>query len=240
MILTALSRALGQIGDSTFRRVLILGLGLTVLLLAGLGWLTVTGIGWLLPETMSLPWIGEIAWVDDAASVAGILLVLVLSVVLMVPVASVFTGFFLDDVADAVEAKHYPHLPPADRIAWSTQIADAAGFLALVVGVNLAGLIVYLLVAPAAPFVFWAVNGFLLGREYFQMVAIRRLGRQGARAARRRHGGTIWLAGTLMALPLTIPVVNLTVPVLGAAVFTHLFHLLESGPSGRTSRNRAR
>jgi uncharacterized protein involved in cysteine biosynthesis len=70
------------------------------------------------------------------------------------------------------------------------------------------------------------MNGFLLGREYFQIAAMRREGREGAKALRKRHIGTIWLAGCLMALPLSIPVVNLLIPVLGAATFTHLYHRL--------------
>ena len=32
-----------------------------------------------------------------------------------------------------------------------------------------------------------------------------------------------------MAAPLTVPILNLVVPVLGAATFTHLFHRLEGG-----------
>jgi uncharacterized protein involved in cysteine biosynthesis len=56
---------------------------------------------------------------------------------------------------------------------------------------------------------------------------MRRLGRTGAIAARKRHSARIWLAGTLMAAPLSIPVVNLFVPILGAATFTHLFHEME-------------
>ena len=70
------------------------------------------------------------------------------------------------------------------------------------------------------------MNGFLLGREYFQVAAMRREGRSGAAALRRRHAGTIWLAGVLMALPLSIPLLNLFVPILGAATFTHLYHRL--------------
>jgi len=37
-----------------------------------------------------------------------------------------------------------------------------------------------------------------------------------------------------MVVPLTIPLVNLLVPVLGAATFTHLFHALSArkGASG--------
>ena len=33
-------------------------------------------------------------------------------------------------------------------------------------------------------------------------------------------------AGALMAVPLSVPLVNLAVPVVGAATFTHLFHAL--------------
>ena len=50
------------------------------------------------------------------------------------------------------------------------------------------------------------------------------LGRDGARALRKQHRGTIWVAGALMAAPLSIPILNLFIPVLGVATFTHLFH----------------
>jgi uncharacterized protein involved in cysteine biosynthesis len=82
---------------------------------------------------------------------------------------------------------------------------------------------------PAAPLVFWAVNGFLLGREYFQLVALRRLRPEAAAELRRRHAGRIWLAGTAMAVPLSVPVVNLLVPILGVAVFTHQVHRMTRG-----------
>jgi uncharacterized protein involved in cysteine biosynthesis len=37
---------------------------------------------------------------------------------------------------------------------------------------------------------------------------------------------TIWAAGILMAVPLSVPLLNLLVPVLGAATFTHITHAL--------------
>jgi uncharacterized protein involved in cysteine biosynthesis len=82
------------------------------------------------------------------------------------------------------------------------------------------------LFAPLAPIIFWGLNGFLLGREYFTLAAIRRVGRTKAKQLRRRHVGRIWLAGALMAVPLSVPLVNLLIPILGAATFTHLFHAL--------------
>lgn len=227
MIFSAFANALVQIGDRRFLRVLVLGLVLTIGLLAAITAFFVWGVGWLVPDSVSLPFGIEIGWVDNFLSWASILVMLGLSVFLMVPVAAAFTGIFLDDVADAVEEKHYPQLPKVDPVPIADQIRDSVSFLGVVVIVNLFAIVLYFFVGPFAPLLFWAVNGFLLGREYFQLVAMRRLGRTGAIAARRRHGGTIWLAGTLMAAPLSIPIVNLFVPILGAATFTHIFHALE-------------
>ena len=42
-----------------------------------------------------------------------------------------------------------------------------------------------------------------------------------------------------MVVPLSVPVLNLVVPVIGVAVFTHQFHRLEGGGSVR-GRNRPR
>ncbi len=222
--------ALRQLDDPTFRGVLVRGLGLTVALLALAYLLVFWTVQWLLPDTFTLPWVGEISFVDDLLSWGSVVLMLVLSVFLMVPVASAFTGIFLDDVADAVEAKHYPALPLAPRVPLADTLRESVGFVLVIVGANLLALVVYLIFAPFAPFIFYALNGFLLSREYFRLIALRRLGRDGAKAAFRRNLGTIWAAGALMAVPLTIPVVNLLVPILGVATFTHLFHRLEGTP----------
>ena len=224
MIFNDFLKAVRQLTDPMFLGVLGLGIGLTVALLLGFYLLFVALIGWFIPETLSLPWIGDITWVDNALSWAAIPLMLVLSAFLMVPVASAFTGIFLDRIAAAVEAKHYSHLPPGRDIGFIEGLGDGLKFLGVLIVANLLALILYVIFTPLAPFIFWGLNGFLLGREYAQMVALRRSDAAGARAFRRRHSGTIFAAGVMMAVPLTIPVVNLLVPVLGAATFTHLYH----------------
>ena len=145
----------------------------------------------------------------------------------MIPVASIITSMFLEQVADAVEAKHYPHLPSADAVPLGEAARDTLNFLGLLVVANIVALLLYLILPFAAVFIFWGLNGFLLGREYFTLAAMRRVGRVNAKALRRKHAGTIWLAGVLMTVPLTVPLVNLIIPILGAATFTNLFHLLE-------------
>jgi CysZ protein len=220
------SKALGQLGDRRFQSVLFKGIGLTLALLIGVYIVFVWVLGLFLPDTINLPWVGEIG-LGLVLSIGSFFVMLGLSVFLMVPVASAFTGFFLEEVAEAVEDKHYPDLPPAPRQSFGDMMRDTVGFLGVLILANAVALVLYLLLNIAAPLIFWALNGFLLGREYFQMVAIRRLGREGAKAARARHAPQIWLAGALMAVPLSIPVVNLLIPVLGAATFTHMFMRLE-------------
>lgn len=226
MIFDAFFKALGQAGDPRFRRVLIIGVALTLALLiaftADFAWLA----GWLAGPEATLPLIGEVTWLGSLLSAGSVLLMLILSMFLMVPVASAFTSMFLDEVAQAVEDRHYPHLPQVPGTPFWESLKDTVNFLGVLIGANILALVLYLVFPPAAPFIFWGLNGFLLGREYFTLAAIRRVGEAEARRLRRRHMGTIWMAGTLMAMPLSVPLVNLLIPIFGAATFTHIFHAL--------------
>ena len=226
MIFDAFFKALGQAGDPRFRRVLIIGVALTLALLiaftADFAWLA----GWLAGPEATLPLIGEVTWLGSLLSAGSVLLMLILSMFLMVPVASAITSMFLDEVAQAVEDRHYPHLPQVPGTPFWESLKDTVNFLGVLIGANILALVLYLVFPPAAPFIFWGLNGFLLGREYFTLAAIRRVGEAEARRLRRRHMGTIWMAGTLMAMPLSVPLVNLLIPIFGAATFTHIFHAL--------------
>lgn len=234
-VFKAFGLALGQLGNPRFRRVLLLGIGGAVVVLTAFAW----GLSWLAADLFSngasLPFIGEITWLDDIFSWGAVIVVMIASVFLMVPVASAITSLFLDDVADAVEAAHYPHLPQGPRANWGDALRDTLGFLGILAVVNLLALILYVIFAPFALFIFWAVNGFLLGREYYTLAAMRRVGRARAKALRRKHFLTIWCAGILMAMPLSVPLLNLMIPIMGAATFTHLFHLLPQGNLDRTN-----
>jgi len=222
MIFDAFLKALGQMGDPRFRRVLLIGVGVTFALLAGVTW----GVQLVLPDTVSLPWFGEIGWLSSLLSGFILISMIGMSMFLMVPVASLFTGLLLEQVADAVEAKHYPQLPPANKVVFSDALIDSVKFLGLLIVVNMLAVVIYLLSTIMAPIVFWMVNGILLGREYFQLVAMRRLGRKGANELRKKYRFTIWMTGFLMAVPLSLPLINLFIPVMGVAVFTHIFHKL--------------
>jgi CysZ protein len=228
MILSSFLAALGQMGDPRFRRVLGLGIVLTISLLVGMTTAFVWLINSLAGGSAFVDILGEVRWLNDLISWGSFFLISFLSIFLMVPVASAITSMFLDEVAQAVEDKHYPQLPKVPPVPFGDALRDTINFLGVLIGANILALFLYAIFSFAAPFIFWALNGFLLGREYFMLAAMRRVGRDQAKILRKQHVGVIWVAGILMAMPLSIPLLNLFIPILGAATFTHLYHRIST------------
>jgi uncharacterized protein involved in cysteine biosynthesis len=182
----------------------------------------------------ALPWLAlsGIPWLDTLAQALGAAGVFVVSWLLFPGFVSAGVAFFLEDAADAVERRHYPGLAPARAQGLVELTAVSLRFLAGLILVNLA-LIPFLFLPPVFPFVFYPANGYLLGREYFELVAGRRVDPERARALRRRNRWALWAAGTVAALMLTVPVLNLVAPVIATAAMVHLFHAWRN-ESGQT------
>jgi uncharacterized protein involved in cysteine biosynthesis len=232
MILSDFLKSVAQFDDPKFRRVLWRGMGLTIALLIAACLLVNFGINQLLSSAWAANMIGDQSWLGALINVGGVLFTIALSIWLMVPVTSAIIALFLDEVAQAVEARHYPHLPKQTATKLQDQILVGIRFLGILLLANVGALILSMIVPLLAPFVFWATNGYLMGREYFQMAAMRRMPRAQAQELYQRHQGSIWTAGILMAIPMSIPLVGLFIPILGAATFTHQFERLRALPSG--------
>ncbi|HEC90346.1 MAG TPA: hypothetical protein ENI55_01635 [Alphaproteobacteria bacterium] len=209
----AFIKALSQLNDPAIRRPLWLGGAL-----AGLVFMVLWALaGWLLTATTLFAW----GWLEVAADLLGGTAVAMLTWFLFPGVVSGFAAFFLDGVARAVEARHYPGLPPAPGMRATDAIISGLRFLGISVLLNL-GLLLFLLVPPVFPFVFYSANGYLLGREYFELVAARRLGPAQARRVRKAHRGRLFFAGVGVTFLLTLPVLNLVAPVVATAAMVHL------------------
>ncbi|MDC1182189.1 EI24 domain-containing protein [Planktomarina temperata] len=232
MILSDFLKSIAQFDDPKFRRVLWRGLGLTIVLLIAACLLVNFGINQLLSSAWAANLIGDQSWLGALINIGGVLFTIALSIWLMVPVTSAIIALFLDEVAQAVEARHYPHLPKQTATKLQDQILVGIRFLGILLLANVGALILSMIVPLLAPFVFWATNGYLMGREYFQMAAMRRMPRAQVQELYQRHQGSIWTAGILMAIPMSIPLVGLFIPILGAATFTHQFERLRALPSG--------
>ncbi|MGB1548179.1 MAG: EI24 domain-containing protein, partial [Alphaproteobacteria bacterium] len=167
----------------------------------------------------------EIGWLEGLIDIGGFAAVLVLTVLLFPAFATLSLSFFLEDVLAAIERRDYPNLPTPRSQGFVEILVMTAKFTGILIVLNLLVLPLYFLpILGAVPFLL--INGYLLGREYSELVASRRLDPAGVKAFRARHGGSIFAAGMMITALSTIPGLNLAAPALGAALMLHLFERL--------------
>jgi CysZ protein len=223
MILSAVGKALGQMTDPVFRRVLVWTLLLTIVIFIflslgvdyGVGRETHFSEGWLNFTTQLTTWV---LWV--------------LAIWFLFPlVATAIMGLFLDDAAEAVERQHYPADPPGIALGMGAAFWEALKLGLVILGVNILALPLYIaafFVPPFGPlFVYYVINGYLLGREYFELVALRHLRPKEAHALRRSHRGGLVFYGLPIAIAFSIPFLNLLAPLFGTAYMVHIFKGLQ-------------
>ena len=177
------------------------------------------------PESISLPWLGSVP-IGEALSWGSLALFPLMSLFLAAPVAASFAGLFSEQVSERVEAAHL--YPRGRGLGFLEGLSDSLVVLGAILLVSIAVLVVTPFVGPLAPVLFYGANGWLLGREFFHMAARRHLPAEGADALRRDRGGAVTALGIGIALLLTVPLLNIVVPVLAAAAYTHLFHIVSA------------
>ncbi|HEV8680131.1 MAG TPA: EI24 domain-containing protein [Stellaceae bacterium] len=213
-MLVALFRAVVALSLPELRRIVGLSLGLAVASFVVL-WVAV---GFALHTGARFAW-----WpLDWAVEVLGALAVLVVSWLLFPAVLTMVMGFFLDRVAGVVETRDYPGRGPPRHALLRETVLMTLRLMGLTIIVNLLALPVYLLAPGINFFVFLGLNGYLFGREYFEVVALRRLDATAVRAWRARFAGRVFLGGAVIAGLFAVPLVNLIVPVLATAFMVHL------------------
>lgn len=237
MILRALFLALGDLMRPRIFGVVALGVGLTLLLFVALQSATFWAVRSFAPDSLTLPWIGAVP-LAPALSWSSLILFPLMSIFLMVPVAAGFSGLFAERVSEAVEEIHYPQARGLPVDFWDG-LWESLAVMGAVIAVTLVTLILTPFLGPLASVLYFAGNGWLLGREFFQMAARRHLHAPQASALRRSLGLKTTSLGVLIALMLVVPVVNLAGPVVAAAGFTHLFHLSRDQRGRSSSRHRS-
>ena len=155
----------------------------------------------------------------------GVALVIFLSYLLFPSVVYVIVSLFSDEVALAVETERYPYLPEPRKQDKKEIIVVTCKFVTLSLALNILVIPVYVILFPVSPFVFYALNGYLMGREYFELVALRRANPAEVQVIRRAFRGQLFLAGTVIAFMMTIPVVNFLTPVVSVAAMVNLFEV---------------
>lgn len=219
MFAEAVARTIGQMTDPAFLKVLLRSLALTIAVL----WLAVFAAGY----GLSRLYLEEAGLLSEVAVWAVGFIAVWAASMMFIPLAAIFSGLFLDDVVDAVEARYYP-----DRRAGKRLGAAAACGLGLKIGLyilvfNILAVPVYILtiwVPFAAIVIFYGLNAYLIGWGFYELVAVRHLGLPEATRHRKSIRGRIMAAGLMITALFTFPLLNLVAPILGMAFLVHIFH----------------
>jgi uncharacterized protein involved in cysteine biosynthesis len=221
-------KALTQMLSPPLRAVLwkSIGLALALIIVVALTldrliiWLVGTLSTWLetsLGPSAHLP-ASALAWVLAIAAGLGIV---VGSVLLMPAVTALVASFFADQIADVVERVHYPADPPGVALPpWRAVLQGGkTALLAVVVYVCAVPLLLF---AGAGAVLFFLATAWLLGREYFELAAMRFRSPEEARALRKRNAATVYVGGLLIAAFVSIPIVNLATPLFATGLMVHM------------------
>ena len=234
MIILAARLSLANLFAPETRKVFWKVLGLTLLAL-GAFWFLLRGVF----NAFALPWLQGLmpsasdwtSWLTFfLAILAGIALALAMAL-LISPVTALIAGLFLDDVAEVVERRDYPSDPPGKAMPFAAAMKSSVRFLGVVIVGNIVAL--FLLFIPGVNLIaFFLVNGYLLGREFFEFAAMRFRSPEEAREFRVKHAFTVFLAGLAIAAFLAIPLLNLLTPLFAAGMMVHLHKLISRREMG--------
>jgi CysZ protein len=212
-------RALAMIFDPAFFWVLIKSLVLTVLLFAGLFVAMQYGLAAL--PTLGWHWVNvALNWVLSIGFFA-------IPVFIGAPVAAIFASLFLDDISAAAERKWYPGDAKAPGAPFLTALWVGLRFAFWVLVINLILLPFNFVLPVIAWIVTLLLNGWLLGREFWELAALRHLKLHEVDASRRRHAGVATLAGIVIAALALIPIVSFFVPMFGVAFMALVYKRYE-------------
>ena len=228
-MIDAALKALRQMLSPPFRTVLLKSVGsaLVLAILLGIGlhrlfaWFADAGEKWA-AGLLGQDWQSILAILGWIISIAAALGIVAGAIFLMPAVTAIIASFFVDDIALEVERNYYPDEPlgtplPVTRATW-----QGAKTALLAVGIYLVAL-PFLLLAGVGVVIFFLATAFVLGREYFELVAMRHHPVAEAKRLRIANRRTIFRAGLFIALFVSIPIVNLATPLFGAAFMVHVY-----------------
>jgi len=214
---------LSQLSDPVFRRVAIKSVTLTVCLFTGLAVIfyfarpNVTYFGW--------------DWLNSALDIGGSILSFALLILAFSTIATSISSIFLDEIANAVEERHYRNDPPGQSTRFLETLPTSVRFIGVALLLNILALPFYLIalfIPPLFAFIFYGLNGYLLSREYFELVSLRHQDAKSAQRLRKTNRMKIFFAGVVIALFITVPVVNLFVPILATVFMLHIFKAMQN------------
>jgi uncharacterized protein involved in cysteine biosynthesis len=166
-----------------------------------------------------------LSWILSIAAGLG---VIVGSILLMPAVTALVGSFFVDEIALAVERTHYPAEPEGHPPPLARSLIEGIKTALLAILVYLVA-VPFLLFAGFGAIIFFLATAYLLGREYFELAAMRYHPIAEAKRLRKTHQGTVFIAGLLIAAFVAVPIVNLATPLFAMALMVHVRRMTDVG-----------
>jgi CysZ protein len=212
-MLSAAGQAFQELFTPPFRAVLFKCVAFTIGLLA----LLIVGVEWTFSHFVQWP-----AWIETTIEWLGGLALVVGSIFLVPPVTSLIAGLYLDDIAAQVERTQYPSDRPGRELPALQAVRLALKFFFVVLLVNIVAL--FLLLIPGINLIaFYVGNGYLLGREYFELAAMRHMPPAEAKKLRQANRLTVFLCGLIIAGLASVPILNLVTPLFATAFMVRIY-----------------
>jgi len=215
-MILALSKGISQLREPSTANLVLMCLGIVILLFVILFVFIDIGLRYTS--------IFQVGWLENISDMLGRLTALILSWLLFPAAISAVIGLFVDRIARAVEDRHYPSLAPVVSPQFFDALIVAMKFFVVLISLNIF-LLFFIFTGPIYIFLYYLVNGYIISREFFELIALRRLDTGTSIAIRKKFQFSLIIVGVFFTFLMTIPVVNLLVPIVATTTMVHLFEI---------------
>ena len=213
-MLKAFWRSFNILLNPIAKRALFLSLTLSILLFT---------VIWLVSDYILLNTsIFELSWIEKVSDFFGAMLMFLLFWLLFPGVFSASVSLFVNQIALEIEKQYYPDLAPVKDIPIADNLLIFLRFFVTLICLNLFSLVVFIIFTPGFPIIFLIVNGYLISREYFELVALRRLDTNKVQKLQKLYKTKLLFLGVVIAGLLMIPLINLVAPFIATSVMVHM------------------
>lgn len=174
--------------------------------------------------------------VQKALETLGYIMFFIVSLMLFPSVITLFSGFFIDSAIERLSNQNGGRILRNVPLSESLLVSGVVAFKGISLSIILIPVTMVLGVLPFVNFLpvmlYYVLNGRLLGREYFFAVALRYAEKQKAEDLFNRYRLYWMKAGIVIAVLMTVPVINMISPLIAAAFMRRL--LLIKNPEWKT------
>ncbi len=222
-MLKSLLKSLAIFGDSFFWKIIFLSMLISLSILT-IFWY---GIGYILIDIeFNSWWLSWLDWtMDGLVTWLGPIVAIALSYFLFPITFPLITLIFLNPIVLYLEKKYYPESTSTiNAPTFMQSLPSTIKFTLTALVLNIVALPFYL-IPVVNVVVYFSLNGYLFGREYYEMISLRYLSVQDMKKVRLENAIKIMKAGLVITGIFITPFLNIVAPIVATVLMVHLYHI---------------